>query len=154
VWADRVVLIAPEFDDNLRLLQAVEDLLVQTLVAKLAVERLAVAVLPRTARLDVERSGAQLAQPAAHHLCGHFCTIVGANVLRNAMGKHDVGQCFDDTKTVDATGNPDSQAFAGKFIDQGHQPDAATVMGLGFDKVVAPDVIAMPGPKPDARAVV
>ena len=27
-------------------------------------------------------------------------------------------------------------------------------MGLGFDKVVAPDVIALPGPKPDARAVV
>ena len=33
-------------------------------------------------------------------------------------------------------------------------PDAATIMGLGFDKVVAPDVIAVPGPKPDARAVV
>ena len=31
----------PLFDDDLRLLQAVEDLLVQTLVTKLAVERLA-----------------------------------------------------------------------------------------------------------------
>jgi len=27
-------------------------------------------------------------------------------------------------------------------------------MGLGFDKVIAPDVIAMPWPEPDARAVV
>jgi hypothetical protein len=70
------------------------------------------------------------------------------------MDKHDVGQCFDDAKAVDATGNPDSQAFAGKFIDQGHEPDAATIMGLGFDKVVAPDVIATRGPEPGARAVV
>ena len=46
------------------------------------------------------------------------------------------------------------QTFAGKLINQGHEPDAATIMGLGFDKVVAPDVIAIPGPKPDARAVV
>jgi hypothetical protein len=149
-----IVFIAPLFDDDLRLLQAVEDLLVQTLVTKLAVERLAVAVLPRTARFDVERSGAQLAQPAADHLGGHLCTIVGANVLRNAVDKHDVGQYFDDAKTVDATGNPDGQTFAGKLINQGHEPDTATIMGLGFDKVAAPDVIAMPGPKPDARAVV
>jgi hypothetical protein len=48
-----------------------------------------------------------------NHLGGHLCTIVGANVLRNAMDKYNVRQYFDDTKTVDATGNPDSQAFAG-----------------------------------------
>ena len=41
MWADRVVFIALLFDDDLRLLQAVEDLLVQTLVTKLAAERLA-----------------------------------------------------------------------------------------------------------------
>ena len=73
---------------------------------------------------------------------------------RNAADEHNVGQCFDDAKTVDAAGNPDGQAFASILIDQGHEPDAATIMGLGFDKVVAPDVIAMPWPKPDARAVV
>jgi hypothetical protein len=33
-WADRVVLIAPLLDDDLRFLQAVEDLLVQTFVAR------------------------------------------------------------------------------------------------------------------------
>jgi hypothetical protein len=64
-------------------------------------------------------------------------------VLRNAMDKHDVGQRFDDAKTVDATGNSDGQAFVGKLIDQGHEPDAATIMGPGFDKVIAPDVIAV-----------
>ena len=37
---------------------------------------------------------------------------------------------------------------------RGHEPNAATIMGLGFDKVIAPDVIAMPWPEPDARAVI
>lgn len=154
MWADRVVLIAPLLDDDLRFLQAEEDLLVQTLVTKLAVERLTVAVLPWTARLDVERSGTEPGQPATDHLSGHLRSVVRTNVLRNAADEHNVGQCFNDAKTVDATGNPDGQAFAGILIDQGHEPDAATIMGLGFDKVIAPDVIAMPWPEPDARAVV
>ena len=98
--------------------QAEEDLLVQTLVTKLAVERLRVAVLPWTARLDVERSGTEPGQPATDHLSGHLRSVVRTNVLRNAADEHNVGQCFDDAKTVDATGNPDGQAFAGILIDQ------------------------------------
>jgi hypothetical protein len=64
------VLIAPSLDDDLRFLQAVQDLLVQTLVATPAVELLAVAVLPWITRLDVERSATKpdpviLQMPAA-----------------------------------------------------------------------------------------
>ena len=53
--ADSVVLIAPLLDDDPGLLQTVEDFLIEAFVAQFAVEGLAIAVLPWTARLDVER---------------------------------------------------------------------------------------------------
>ena len=40
-------------------------------------------------------------------------------------------------KAVDATGNPDRQAFPGELVDQRHEPELAAIMGLGFDEVVA-----------------
>lgn len=53
--SDGVVLIAPLLEDDSSLLQTVEDFLIEAFVAQLAVEGLAIAVLPWTARLDVER---------------------------------------------------------------------------------------------------
>jgi hypothetical protein len=46
-------------DEYLGLLQAVKDFAVEQFVPKLAVEAFARAVLPRAARLDVERLGAE-----------------------------------------------------------------------------------------------
>ena len=53
-----VVVDAPTFDDCLGLLQAVKDLAIQAFVPELAVEGLAVAVLPGRTRLDVQALGA------------------------------------------------------------------------------------------------
>ncbi len=53
--APDVVVLAPTLDDGLRFGEAVEDLAVQKLVAELRVEALAIAVLPRRARLDEGR---------------------------------------------------------------------------------------------------
>lgn len=52
---DGVVFPPPAFDEHLGLPERVEDLSFQQLVAELAVERFDVAVLPGTARFDVER---------------------------------------------------------------------------------------------------
>ena len=52
--SDSVVVLSPLFDDDGGLLQAVEDLPVQTFIAEFAVEGLAITVLPRTAGLDVK----------------------------------------------------------------------------------------------------
>ena len=54
MWPFRVVVISPVFDDDLSLLQRVEDLAIEELVPQLSIEALVVAVLPRTAGLDVE----------------------------------------------------------------------------------------------------
>lgn len=49
----RVVVSSPDFDHGLGLLKRVEDLPVEQLVAQLAVEGFAEAILPRTAGLDI-----------------------------------------------------------------------------------------------------
>ena len=70
------VLHPPLFDHDLRLLQRIEDLSVQALVPQLAVEALAVAVLSRTARCDVQRLGADRRQPRPQLLGAEFGAIV------------------------------------------------------------------------------
>ena len=57
-----IVVVLPCSDHDLCLPQAVENLALQTLVLKLAVEALAVPILPRTAGLDVQRLGSKLRQ--------------------------------------------------------------------------------------------
>jgi hypothetical protein len=59
-----VVTMAPLLDQDLGLLQGVKDLEVQEFVPELAVEALAVAVLPGTAGLDEQRADFQPGQPS------------------------------------------------------------------------------------------
>ena len=47
VWSDGVVVPPPLFDDDLRLLQAVEDLAVEQFIPEPCVETLAISVFPR-----------------------------------------------------------------------------------------------------------
>ena len=60
---DRVVVGSPLLDDHLCFSERVEDLSVEQLIAQLAVERFAVAVLPRTPRSDVNSLRAEPCQP-------------------------------------------------------------------------------------------
>lgn len=57
MWSYSVVVPPPLLDQDTGFLQRVEDLPVQQLIPQLPVERLDVPVLPRTARLDEQRSG-------------------------------------------------------------------------------------------------
>jgi hypothetical protein len=75
-------------------------------------------------------------------------------VFRDALGEHHIGQRFDDAKAIDLASNPDGQALASELVDQGQQSDPATIIGLCFDKIVAPDMIAMGRSEPDARPIV
>ena len=75
---------SPSFDDHLGLCQRVEDLTVQQLIAKLPVEALDVAVLPRTARHNVGGLGADRRDPLAHGL-GHELRPVARQELGIGM---------------------------------------------------------------------
>src|SRR5437773_10057534 len=55
---DRIVMAQPAFDDDLSFSEGVEDLAIEQLIAKAGVEALDVAVLPRTAPLDIGSLGA------------------------------------------------------------------------------------------------
>src|SRR5271156_140792 len=61
----RVIFHAPPLRQNLGLLQRVKNLAVQELISQLAVEALAIPVLPRTSGLDVQRLGPDVL-PAFH----------------------------------------------------------------------------------------
>jgi len=58
-----VVVPSPLLDQDRGFFQRIEDLRIQQLVPELAVERLAVAVLPRTAGLDEQRGHVQPFEP-------------------------------------------------------------------------------------------
>jgi hypothetical protein len=147
-------LTAPLLNDDGRFLQAVEDFSVEAFVAQLAVERFTVAVLPRTSGFDVERLGAKFCEPATHDLCSHLRTVVRADVFRYASFEHRIGHRLDDPKAVNATSHSDRQAFPGELVNQGHEPELSTIVGLRLNEVVAPDMIAVLRSQPNAGAVV
>ena len=154
MWPDRVVLIAPLLKNDDRFLQAVEDFSVEAFVAQLAVERFTVAVLPRTSGFDVERLGTKFCEPATHDLCRHLRTVVRADVFRYASFEHRIGHRLDDPKAVNATSHSDCQAFPGELVNQGHEPELSTIVGLRLNEVVAPDMIAMLRSQSNAGTVV
>src|SRR3954468_13065130 len=79
-----VVVPPPAFDHDLGFRQRVEDLAAEQLVPELAVEALAVAVLPRAAGLDVGCRGTDRRDPGPHGLGDELGPVVGADVAWDA----------------------------------------------------------------------
>ncbi len=90
--AHAIVMAPPGFNEDLCLSERREDLNVQELVSELRVQALAVAILPRTARLDVERLDADAAEPAAHVLGDELRSVIRSNVFRRTMHDEEVGE--------------------------------------------------------------
>ena len=135
-------MLAPLLDDDLGLLQAVEDFSVEKFIAQLAVEAFHEGVLLRFAQRDVVPFDLGLLRPWQHRHTSHFRAVVGSDVFWNTPGEHDIGHGLDDAEAVDSPGNSDGQALSGKLVDQRQQSDLAAIMGLGFDKVIGPDMVA------------
>lgn len=152
--SDRVVVLAPLLDNNGGFLQAVEDLPIEQFIAQFSVKGLAVAVLPGTAGFDVKCLRSKFGKPAAHDLCCHLRAVVRANVFRDALGEHHIGHRLNDAKAIDPASHPDRKALPGELVDQRHQSELSSIMGLRFDEVVAPHMIAMLRPQPDTRPVI
>ena len=147
---DRVVMLPPLLDDDLCFFQAVEDFSIEQFIAQFSIEGFAVAVLPGATGFDVQRFRSELCEPVAHDLCCHLRAVVGTNVFRDALGEHHIGHRFDDAKAVDPASYPDRKALPGELVDQRHQSKLSSIMGLCLDEVVAPHMIAMLRPQPDA----
>jgi hypothetical protein len=72
VRPDGVVVDPPAFGQHTQFLGRVEDLPVQELISKFAVERFAVAVLPWSARLDVQSLCSGVGKPFPQILCNEL----------------------------------------------------------------------------------
>src|SRR4051812_39148125 len=129
------------FEDDLRFLQRLEHLSVQQLVPQPAVERLAVGVLPRAPRGDVQRLRPTSGQPAPDRLGDELRPVVAPDELRLASDLEQVLQGRYHTLGIHAPLDLDRQAFPGELIDHRQQLQAPPVGRLVVDEVVAPDVV-------------
>ncbi len=93
--SDSIVVASPSFDEHLCLPERREDFSVEQLVSELRVQALAIAVLPRTARFDVERLNADASQPVAHRDGRELRAIVGTHVLRRAVSDKEIGEALE-----------------------------------------------------------
>jgi hypothetical protein len=153
VRPDRVVVAPPALDDDLGLAQGVEDFTIEQLVAEASVEALDVAVLPRTARLDVSSLGADCRDPFLHSLGHELRSVVGPDVTGNATHDEEVRQNVDYIDCFELAGDTDRQAFVGELVEHVEHPILASIVGAVLDEVVGPDMIAVLRPQPDARSV-
>ena len=133
VRTDRVVVPSPCFDHDLCLLQRVEDLAIEQFVAELAVEALAVAVLPRAAGLDIGRPRSDGGDPVAQRLGNELRAVVGAYAGRHTPQDEQIAQRVDDTE---------------------HPEGLAVRMGPVRDEIVGPDMVGPFRPQTDTRAVI
>src|SRR5271168_258676 len=154
VRALRVVFHAPLLDHYLCLLQRVENFPVQAFIPQFSVEALAVAVLPRTSRLDVQRPGTHLAQPFPQFLRHELRTIVRTNVFRYSVEQHHVRKGFDHFIPPKPSGHTDRQALPGVFVDQRQHPQHSAVVRHRTHEVVTPHMLGPLWSQPHARSIV
>ena len=140
-------------NDDLSFSEGVEDLAIEQLIAKAGVEALDLAVLPRTAPLDIGSLGADSGDPSLDSLGDELRSVIGPDVTGTAAQDEQVGQNVDDIDCFELAGDTDRQAFVGKLVNDIEHPISASIVGAVLDKIVGPDVIAVLRPQPDARSV-
>ena len=83
----RIVLMAPTFDEDLRLMQCIEEFAVQQLIPQLPVEGLHVAVLPGTPWFNEQRRDRKQAIPCPQRRGDELRPIVRPDMRRTAMAE-------------------------------------------------------------------
>jgi len=151
--ANRIVVAAPAFDDDLGFVQGVEDLAVEQLVAQARIKTFDEAVLPRAAGGDVGGLCADRGDPLPHRRGEELRPIIGPNVLGHAAQDEQIREEIDDVDRFEPTRHPNGQALMGELVDNIEQADFAPVMGTLLEKIVGPDMVGAIGPQPDARPV-
>src|ERR1700747_2916180 len=99
-----------------------------------------VAVLPRTASLNVSGLDADSSDPFLHGLGEELRSVVGADVTGDATQDDEVGQKVDIIDRLEIAADADRQAFMGVLVGKIEHPIFASVMGAVLDEVVGPDM--------------
>ena len=149
-----VVVPSPLFDQDRGFFQGVEDLRVQKLISELAIETLAIAVLPRAAGLNEQRADIQPFEPVSDSMSAELWSVVRSDVVGWTMGDEQLGEERQHVIAVQPSGHQDRQTFATEFVDHDQHPEGPTVMCTLLDEVVSPDVMTPTWPKTNAGTIV
>ena len=152
--SDGIVQPPPLLDEYGGLGQCVEDLTVQELLPQLTVEALVVAVLPRTARLDVERLDTDAGQPPSHELRRELRTVVRAKMLRRTVPREELSQDLEHVMGSKLSSDLDRHTLPRVLVEHRQQLQSSTIVRPCAHEVVGPDMITVQRPEPDARAMV
>ena len=150
MWAGRVVVASPILDHDLGLLQCVEDFTVEQLIAQLSVEALAIAVLPRTAPLDVSGPGSNGGDPIPERLGDKLRAVIGTNVSWDAPRDEQLAQGFDDIGRLKLPRNADGQALTAELVDDTQHPERFAIVSAVSDEVIGPNMVGPLWPQTDA----
>ncbi len=146
-----VVVSPPLFDQDLCFAQAVEDFAVEQLVSEPAVEAFTVSVLPRAARFDVGRLGANGGDPVSDSLGDKFRPIVRTYETGHTAKYEQVCQGVDYIGRVQLPLDPDCQAFPTVLIKDVQRPEGFAVVGSTMNEVIRPNMVAILWPYSDRR---
>ena len=113
--SDGIVQPPPLLDEDDSLGQCVEDLSVQELVSQFAVEALVVAVLPRTARRDVEGLHAEPGQPPPNELGRELWPVVRAQMLGRTVPSEEIGEHLENVVSSSLSTDLDRQTLPRVF---------------------------------------
>lgn len=113
MWSFLVVVTSPGLDQDLGLGAASEPLEAQALVAKLVVEVLVGAILPRTAGVDQRCIDPHSGEPLQDCAGDEFRSIVRAKKLRRAVDADQALLDGDDIPGADTARDLDAERFPG-----------------------------------------
>lgn len=131
---------SPVFDQDLRLAQIIEDFTGQKLISELRVKTLAVAILPGTARLDIERPNAQLLEPLAQGSCNKLRAIIRPDMFGWTVFNEELAQGVQHVAGVEFTFNTDGETLARELIDYAEHAEDSTIMCSVLDEVIGPNM--------------
>lgn len=119
VRTNLVIGLPPTLDQHLRLQQRKEDLPVQQLVPKLAVERLHVPILPGTLRFDEQRLHTHLRQPSLHGFGRQLGPDVRPNAIRHTPPDERLRQALQHVVRRPARRHVDGQTLGERMLERG-----------------------------------
>ena len=123
--SDVIVIVSPESQLAASIIQGVEDLLVEQLVAQAAVEAFDEAVLLRLTRINVMPSNIVIASPLQDRTTGELCAVITDNAGRLSINtdKRILIACHPCTR--DACIGHQTQVLAAAIVIHGQHPELA-----------------------------
>src|SRR6184192_2790837 len=123
---DLVEIDPPLLDDPACIVEVEEPVLVEALVAKLAVEAFDVGILDWLAGADEVQLHPDPVGPGVEGLPGELWAVVHHDELRETAHSCDQRELAADAQTADRGVQDEGQHFAGEVVDHSEYAEAAT----------------------------